>query len=837
MSLRRLSLFAFLFALSLFLLAPAAVRAQSAENARLEGAVTDAATGAPLSGASVELPALDRGVSTGSDGTFRLTGLPAGEARVRIRFVGYEAVTRTVALASGETATLDVALSSSTLQGEEVVVTGTPVAQQALEATQQIDAVSPQELETNRSAALGDLIAETVPGAASVQTGPMAGKPVLRGLSGNRLKLLADGIGQKFYQYGVRHFPNTALLEAGRLEVVRGPASILYGSDALGGAINVIPKALPQEGFGGEVGGQYFGNNNERAGNIDLHGGGALGDGVFGVRAGIERRVADNFTTPEEATFFDKKKAEGVKPDTGPFGDPKYTGEIPFTNFNQWTGYAQAGYEGDFGSVQVFGDYWQNRHNFVLPTGGPDDDNPDTKPVAGLGQNIEHANLALKGNLLAGEFVVKPRLSYQRAIRQSAGGGNTLSVVNEAEENGGFEWPLDLKKNIYTGRLDVEHPAYDALGGEVSGTIGAEVGYEDGESTGANSDARPLEPNATVFRAGGYVFEDLSFGEAWTLSAGARLDYRTLESDPPQVAREALGISQGDLENSYTTFSGSFGANYQFADGFALAANLGTGFRAPSIFELYAYGQHGGVAAFQQGNPELSPERSYSADLGLRARTGRLTGELTGYVNYIQDYIFLQNTGENRGPDGGGAPIYSSGQTNARITGLEGRADVAVLSWLTLGVEAAVLTSSGDDLEENNEGDQLLPLIPADRLGGRVRVEPEDDLGMLSAPFVQARVRHAFSKDAAGTYEPFSQFDRTSGKPPFGTASTKGYTLLDVTAGASVNVGPASANLTVGAKNLLDQTYRSFLDTYKGYALSPGRNVFVKLTVPFGTGR
>ena len=201
-----------------------------------------------------------------------------------------------------------------------------------------------------------------------------------------------------------------------------------------------------------------------------------------------------------------------------------------------------------------------------------------------------------------------------------------------------------------------------------------------------------------------------------------------------------------------------------------------------------------------------------------------------------QDYIFLQNTGENRGPDGGGAPIYSSGQTNARITGLEGRADVAVLSWLTLGVAAAVLTSSGDDLEENNEGDQLLPLIPADRLGGRVRVEPEDDLGMLSAPFVQARVRHAFSKDAAGTYEPFSQFDRTSGKPPFGTASTKGYTLVDVTAGTSVNVGPASANLTVGAKNLLDTSYRNFLDTYKGYALSLGRNVFVKLTVPFGAG-
>lgn len=242
------------------------------------------------------------------------------------------------------------------------------------------------------------------------------------------------------------------------------------------------------------------------------------------------------------------------------------------------------------------------------------------------------------------------------------------------------------------------------------------------------------------------------------------------------------------------------------------------------------------MAAFQRGNPELEPERSLTADLGIRARTGRVTGELVGYVNLIQDYIFLQNTGETLNPDGSGPPVYSSGQTDAQITGLEGRVRVKTLPWLMLGADASVLTSNGDDLEANSEGDQILPLIPANRLGGLVRVEP--DLGdRVSAPFAQLRVRHAFAKDAAGTYEPFSQFDRTSGPPPFGTASTEAYTLVDLTAGASLPLGPAPLALTVGVRNLLDTTYRAFLDTYKGYALSPGRNVFVKASVPFGTGR
>jgi len=766
----------------------------------------------------VFLPALDRGVATGEDGTFRIAGLPAQPLQLRVSFLGYQTAVRRVQIPAGETKRITVTLTRKVLEAENIVVTGTPIAQEQFTAAQQVDVVEPQELQDSRSAALGDVLEKTITGAASVKTGSQSGKPVLRGLTGNRIRVLADGIGQEYYQFGVRHFPNTSLAEAERVEVVRGPSSVLYGSDALGGAINIIPKALPSTGFGGLASTQYFANNNERAGRLELQTGTAVSEtSTFGIRAGVERRVADNFATPESPTFFDTN-------DGGRFGDPKYTGEIPFTNFNQWSAYGQAGLQGDFGNVQLTGDYWRNRHNFLLPTGGPDDDNPDNPAPVGLGQNLEHTNLMLKGNFTSGDFIFKPRLSYQRAVRQSAGPGNTVEDIEEVDGN--YDYPIDLTKDIYTGRLEVQHPAL----GDLNGTVGVEVAYQDGESSGPVA----LTPTGTVLNFGVFAFEEYNL-EPLRLSAGLRLDVRQQEADPSQSTIDALGIQSGDLENTYTALSGSAGFNYRVSEGLTMVAFLGAGFRAPTLFELYANGLHGGVAAIQQGNPNLSPERSYNADLGLRLRSGNLRGEITGYYNIIQNYIYLQNTGENQNPDGSGPPIYTSGQTNATLAGLDGVLRWQLLPWLQLGVEASLISGTGDDLEENSEGDQILPLLPANRLGGYLRWEPNLN-GTLKSAFAQLRVRYAADKDAAGTYEPFSQFDNVNGPPPFGTASTQSYMLVDISAGTTVRLNGVSMALTVGADNLLDEAYRNFLDTYKGYALSPGRNVYVKLSVPFGTG-
>ena len=768
--------------------------------------------GAPLGGVNVYLPALERGAITDAEGAYEIRNLPATTLGVQFSFVGYRTTVREVTLRESETHTLNVRMVVGVMQGEEVVVTGTPSATDPLRTAQDVDVISSAELEHQRSASLGALVEEAVPGASSVSTGAQAGKPVLRGLTGNRIRVLKDGIAQEYYQFGVRHFPTTSLTEAERVEVVRGASSLLYGSDALGGAINVITKAVPtsrpgQMRFGGSVGGQYYTNNDERSTQVELMG----ATGSVGFRGGLERRVAGNFTTPGVSTFFETRKG-------GRFGDPKYTGEIPFTNFSQWTGYSQVGIVGSFGSVQLYGDYWDNEHNFVLPTGGPK--GSAANPPVGLGQHLVQANLAAKGNLQVGDLVLKPRLSYQRSVRQSAAPGITLQGMEED-----FEWPLDLLRSVYTGRVEAAHaPVY-----RLNGTFGATVIYQNLHS-GAEDGGVELEPSGEIVSGGLFFFEELDY-DPLTFSGGARLDFRMQWAEPTAPTVEALGMTNDQKSRRYATFSGALGANYLIAEGLALAGNLSTGFRAPSFFELYANGVHGGVAALQQGNPDLGPERSYSADLGMRLRRSSMEGELVVYQNRIDDYIYLANTGELTADE---VPIYASAQTDAVIYGVEAVVETALRSWMKVGGEAAFLGSEGDDLQANEEGERNLPLIPPNRVSGFGRVSVPS-WGRLENPFLQLKLRHVFGKDAAGRYEPFSQFDTPVGPPPFGTASTRAYTLVDLEAGATIEVGFSSVILALGVKNALDEAYRSFLDTYKGYAMSPGRNVYVKATLPFST--
>jgi iron complex outermembrane receptor protein/hemoglobin/transferrin/lactoferrin receptor protein len=792
--------------LTVFALLPGQVLAQ--DRAAIEGQVTTP-DGNPLPGVQVIDPALQRGTTTDTEGQYQLTSLPLGEHLIEFRYVGYQTATREVVLEAGETVTLDVTLRSRVLQVDGVTVTGTARARSTLRAPQDVDVMSPEQLQTRRGAALGDLLRDNVGGVSSIQTGSQAGKPVLRGLSGNRIVLLKDGIAQEFYQFGVRHFPTTNASEAERVEVVRGASSILYGSDALGGAINVISKPAPTTGtevfdLGGSASTQYYTNNNERAGSLDLY----AAQGNVGWRVGVERRVGGNFHTPEEPTFFETGN-------DGTYGDPKYTGEVPFTGFDQWSAYGQVGTQGNFGTMQLYADYWQNAHDFILPTGGPVGNAEN--PPDGLGQNLTHSNVALKGNLIADGFVVKPRLSWQRSIRQSAPptGDVTLQTIRANGGLGGFDYPLDLKTDIYTARLEVAHPTLGAL----SGTIGAEVQHQDADTRGPAE----LQPSARTWNTGVFVFEDVDL-DPITLSFGGRVDVRSVEAVPNERTTDPDA-----LDNTYTTLSGAVGANYAFGDGLAIATNLSSGFRAPSIFELYASGVHGGVAAFQVGNPSLDPERSYSADLSFRVRRDRVTAEVTGYVNAINNYIYLRNTGETN--EGSGLPVFAAGQTDAVIPGIEATVETSVQPWLQIGGSTAILDGTGNNLGADG-GDGELPLLPSNTVSGFVRWVPADT-DRLRNSHLEVELKHAFDKDAAGRFEPFAQFDAGFG-PPFGTASTQAYNVVNVEAQTTLRLGlGAPLTLTVGVDNLLDETYRDFLDTYKGYALSPGRDVQFSLSTSF----
>jgi iron complex outermembrane receptor protein/hemoglobin/transferrin/lactoferrin receptor protein len=791
---------ALLVVLLLGLLVPAQPGAAQQPTTRgsLVGTVQDE-DGSALAHVDIHLPGLGLQVRTGDEGRYGFSSIPAGTVLVRFERVGYQTAVREIAVAAGAETSLDVTLAVSPIFLEELVVTGTAGARDPLATPQSVDIVSSQDLQEVRSASVGEVLAAQVPGVASIGTGSQAGIPVVRGLSGTRVRFMQNSVGQEFYQYGVRHHPVTSLAEAERIEMVRGVSSLLYGSDALGGAINVITRDLPsappgRTHLGGQVETQHFTNNGEWAGLVDLHG----STGPVGVRAGFERRTADNLQTPEAGTFFDPD------PRTGRFGDPKYAGELPFTNFDQWSGYGQAGVRGDFGTLEAFGSYWKSEQNFLLPSGGPA--GSGANPPAGLGLNLENTQVMLKGHLLLDGTVLRPTLSFQRNVRQAAAPG---TVIEEAAE-----FPVDLEKDVLTARVELGY-------GDGDGTVGAELTHTDGERLGPVE----LEPASTVWNVGVFALHDVELGTN-TLSVGGRLDVRNQEADPNELTADP-----DLLEETYTVLSASAGLARPLAEGLTLAANVGTGFRAPTIFELFANGVHGGVAAFQRGNPELDPERSYSGDLALRLRTERWQGEVTTYVQRIRNYVFLRNTGESTGA---GLPVLEADQTDATLSGADGQLEVSPREWLAVGGSFRIVRGTGDGLEDpdfgNPDGD--LPLLPADEIGAHLELRA-GSWAATRGNRLRLEVRRAFEKDSGGRIEPFSQFDQI----PFGTASTEAYTLVRLDGRTVLDTRLAPVTVSVTVTNLLDETYRGFLDTYKGYALSPGRNVALRLSAPLSFNR
>jgi len=766
----------------------------------VKGTITDS-YGEPLPGVNVVFPQLDKGASTQPDGSYVIRDPPTGTYLLVFKFVGYKSENRDVTLEKGKDVSLDLSMQKTSIRAEALTVTGTPYASNPLTTPAEVDVITGNTKFAQQRTSLGGSLDE-LSGISTITTGSQMGKPVIRGLSGSRLRVLRDGVALDYQQFGVRHGPTVDPYTSERIEVVRGAASVQYGSDALGGAINIIPNLLPDTtGTGpfldGHVLGEFSSNNNELVGGLNLNG----ASGRFGYTATLIRRTAGNMRAPNVATFQESDDTSA----------PKFAGELDHTDYEQLNGSVGLGYQTSAGKIKAEYTRWQNSHNLLLPNG------------KGLGQNLEDNTVQVKGNFqLGNNFILKPSFTYTGNLRQSNAGGNNAEPRSELPDKGDAH--IDILQQTYTGKADLEHPAI----GPFSGTIGLEYKYQDQDSRGDE----PLVPSAEIQNFAGFVFEKAEINNL-TLSIGARLDARFQDALPNadlNLPNFDNGETDDVLDQSYTEFSGSVGVTYQLTESFAIASNLGRGFRAPSLFNLHADGVHGGVAAFQRGNPNLNSEKSLNTDLSLRWRSTNVKAKVSVYRNAINNYIFLVNTGEFSGVNSDGPPIFETIQGDARIVGGDAALTAQLFPWLQLS--GTFETVNGENVDDNIADIDDLPLLPPTKLGGEVKFMQEK-LGSFQYSYLTVGVKHALSKDAAGRYEPFWQFGNAPKFSDFGVASTDAYTLLNVSIGSEIALWDRPISLQLSADNLLNEAYRDFLDTYKGYALNPGRNISFRVKLPF----
>ncbi len=675
---------------------------------------------------------------------------------------------------------------------ETVTVTGAPLPGNPLLQAADVDVVESNEMEAKGAINIGEAL-ESQAGVDSISTGNSVGKPVIRGLSGERIKMLNNGIGVDHQQYGVRHMPTTDTFLLDRVEVVRGASSVLYGSSALGGAVNMLSSEIAWDTpVRGETLTRYSSNNGQWDTGIKATG----GNGRLGYSLGLIRRDGGNIQTPDETTHF--------PPPPPPSQDlqdaPAYTGELDDTDFNQVNGELALGFRDDGGGTWTARySRFNDEHNFLLPP--PAGQLPPSAGAEGVGQYIDNQQLELSGEKRVDGITWKPKLVWQNNRRRSNAGGRPRTA--------GFDGTIDVEFDQYTARLEGQHGPFAGLDG---GTVGIEYTHKDQESRGTTQ----LSPGGTVDNMAAFAFEEKRFGDL-LLQAGLRYDHHQIEGKASKTANPSQNVTDAE-RHSYDVVTGSLGGIYTLTDNLSLAANAGRGFRAPSLFELYVAGKHGGVAAFQQGSPDLDPETSFNTDLSLRWASSTARASATVYRNVIDDYIFPRDTGERRS----GSPVFAYDQTDAILRGVELSIEKDVTSRLTLS--AAAETVNG---ERRDNGDDL-PLLPADNMRVGARFAPQG-AGWARNPYTSLTVRRYASKDAAPG-EPFSQFDDA----PFGTASTDGYTLVDLGAGIAPRIGEQVLHLDLAVHNLFDEDYRGFLDTYKGYALSPGRDIRLTARLDFG---
>lgn len=707
---------------------------------------------------------------------------------------------------------LALACASASAQAEttlnEITVSASPIHEhEVFEVPSQIDSLTGAEKQALETGSLGEML-EHIPGVNNLSAGAQAGKPVIRGMTGERVKVLSNGAGTDYQAYGTRHLPNVDAYLADRIEVVRGPQSVLYGSEAIGGVVNVLSPQIPFNQAGtGEIATEYNTNNNEKHVGVKVGG----GNQNWGVTAGVSLREGDNFKVPKVDTA-------SINPKPVADSRPLFVGEVPNTNFENQAAHIGVGYQDDAMQLILRHTAWRANQNYLGL--GVEDGTPKTFFPIATGQKLGNDETQLSAEFYQGDWVFKPSWVYTKNTREAS---HDLPFET-MDEDKGTEHYLELEVKRHDWKFAAEHPKI----GDFEGEFGVELSQAEQRLLSGE-----LTPSADVDKKAVYLFEEADYDQ-WLLQFGARYDWvdvaAPLDGNNEHFVESGI-FNDSNNERDFAVWSGSLGATYRLTENWSLAGNLARGFRAPSVFELYAGGEHGGVQAYQMGNPELEAETALNTDLSLRWQTNNTYMVATVYQSQVDNYIYLVNKVDSNGnlvppvrneADTADIPVMKAQQTDATIRGFEFALDHQWTNAWQTGLALEVIEGQND-----KTGDEL-PLIPANNLRASVSYLPAD-FGNLRQQKLTLEGKFVASKDAVFPFEPFSQFDNAS----VGTASTEAYQVYNLRYQAQVKLEQQTLRLAFAVENLMDEAYVDFLDTYKGYTLAQGRNFKLNLALDF----
>lgn len=609
--------------------------------ATLKGTVTLGEDGQPIHNVLITILQLKRTVGTNDQGRYEFQNLPAGRYDVVAHLDRVPDVVRTVQLTAGATATLDFQVQLGGLE-EQVTVTATGSEQATSSSIQSVEVIGSIDLAKKSPVSLGEALDGEL-GISKRSFGPGTARPVIRGFDGDRVLVLQDGnrVGGLGFESG-DHAEPVNVLTVERIEVVKGPATLLYGSNAIGGVVNAVTgHDSAHKGLNGYLTALGSTNGNQA---------GASG----GFEWGNDRWLL---------------WANGGGQRSGDYYTP--IGRVPNSFSREGNFAAGFGYYRDHGFVSF--NYNFNKRRYGIPF-DPDKVDPE---IVNLNPR-RHSFEARGGFRENRSFVEAGTFSFQYIDYAHSEIDSLTNEIGTSFKN---------KTTIFQTMFDQRKT------GPLSGRFGSWFSHRDFAATGDEALAPPTKHNAAAF----FALETLDY-EKFSLQFGARLEHNRY--------RPSLTSQHGFLPaRSFTGFSGAFGVRVPTWTGGSVVANYSHSYRAPSLEELYNNGPHPGNLAFEIGDPTLTRERGNGVDFGLRHSSNRLRFEANGFFYHIDDFIFLapvDQDGDGVVDIDGDLVVAQYSQGTSRYTGFEADLNAALHSstWLNFGLDyvSAELTETNTPL-------------------------------------------------------------------------------------------------------------------------------------------
>lgn len=801
----------------------------TAQKATIKGIITS--ENKPLEGITIKILGTKSSAKSNGTGTYQLNVIPPAICDLHFSGIGYQSKKVRVTL-TGDTAFVNVELLSLASNLNDVVITGVNRATQLRKSPVPIAVLSKKSMDQNVNTNLIEAIVKGVPGITAVTTGPNVSKPFIRGLGYNRVLTLYDGLRQEGQQWGDEHGIEVDEYGVTRAEVIKGPASLTYGSDALAGVINMIPSAPNFEN--GKLKGDFTANYQTNNGMI----GSSLG------LAYINNGWKYTFRATGKTAHNYRNKIDGW---------------VYGTAFQEYNLSASARVDKAWGSSKTAITYYDNL--MEIPDGSRDSlSRKFTRQVLDDGDDIKNRPIVPESDLQT--YAINPLHQHIQHYRfynasQFKFGTSDLNVLIGGQQSVRREynhptWPMQpgLYVVLNTFNYDFKYNLPDLAG--VESTVGLNGMYQANRSKNATD--FPI-PDYDLFDIGAFYFAKKSIGKV-DISGGIRIDRRNIKWENFYVGTNGqTGFDQqvsvdnptGKLQfpsftKNYYGLSGSLGLTYNISERFMIKANIARGYRAPNITEIGSNGLDPGAHIVYLGNRTFKPEFNLQQDLGLIAALKDADISIELFHNHIQNYIY-----QSRLTDANGDPVvivpgnltYQYQQSKARLYGAEISINLHPTAWEWLSFNNSLaytvgLNQNRELLNQHGHEARYLPFIPPLQVRSEIKATAQKPIGgLFTQPYIKVDVAFFADQDR------FYALDHTE-------TFTAGYTLINGGMGSTLKTkkGRTICDLFIQADNVFNMAYQSNLNRLKYFEYynqsangrsgiyNMGRNLSFKVIIP-----